>query len=272
MREARRHAGFLDDVRRLDRAPDVLTMVLLRRPEYRALFAIWQEMIAGHVVELDDAALEAPFENLPYLYELWGTLEMVRAVVEDAVTSGFEVRQERLFRRLPGSVLIEGLRANQPMVELVDPGNGAELRIVPQRSFAGSGALRSVSFEQVPDLAVELDRPGHETEVYLFDPKYKLRADGEQARPVKDDIDKMHAYRDAIISAKTGERVVRYAAILYPGPSCSYGDGVAALHADPADGDAIRHLVFDAVVRGPLCGMRPERPGDQCAGQAASRC
>ncbi|MGH6895782.1 MAG: DUF2357 domain-containing protein [Geminicoccaceae bacterium] len=244
---ARRHVAFLDEVRPLERSPHVLTMVLRRRAEYRGVLAIWQEMVAGYVVELEDAALEAPFENIPYLYELWATLEIVLAIVEAAEAHDFKVPQQRLIRRIPGSLLVEALRRNEPVAVLQHPETRARLRIVPQRSFGRSGPLRSVSFEQVPDLAVEVDLPGRETEVYLFDPKYKFRTDGDRVMPLKEDIDKMHAYRDAIISATTRQRVVRYAGILYPGPSRRYGDGVAALNAHPEHPGAIRSVVFDTL-------------------------
>ena len=48
----------------------------------------------------------------------------------------------------------------------------------------------------------------------------------------KVDIDKMHAYRDAI-SDKNNNRVVDYAAILYPGRFESFGGDIEALSARP---------------------------------------
>jgi hypothetical protein len=48
----------------------------------------------------------------------------------------------------------------------------------------------------------------------------------------------VHAYRDAIISRRQG-RVVRHAAILYPGPAWVSGGGVSAISADPLDPDAL---------------------------------
>ena len=58
--------------------------------------------------------------------------------------------------------------------------------------------------------------------LFVFDPKYKLDSEGHDeesltGRPHKTDIDKMHAYRDAI-RGEGGKRVIEYAAILYPGP------------------------------------------------------
>jgi hypothetical protein len=85
--------------------------------------------------------------------------------------------------------------------------------------------------------AVEIQQPKSPPRLYLFDPKYKLKGElleGESpdGRPKKVDIDKMHAYRDAIRDQED-VRAVRHAAILYPGPSISYAEGIEALHAYP---------------------------------------
>ena len=101
-------------------------------------------------------------------------------------------------------------------------------------------------------------RPGTWPYLLIFDPKYKLQsefiaricsgtrrrariadddAEGATGRPKKVDIDKMHAYRDAIQLDR--RRVVDFAAILYPGPAVSYGTEVAALPAYPTRADEL---------------------------------
>jgi predicted component of viral defense system (DUF524 family) len=91
--------------------------------------------------------------------------------------------------------------------------------------------------------------------LHLFDLKYKLDGktgeDGaSDGRPKKDDIDKMHAYRDAIRDAAFN-RVVQTATILYPGPDASYPTGVGALYAYPGDDHAlighVREIVHEAL-------------------------
>jgi predicted component of viral defense system (DUF524 family) len=69
--------------------------------------------------------------------------------------------------------------------------------------------------------------------IYLFDPKYKSEGDvsDEQNTQLKKiDIDKIHVYRD-VIRDQQGNHVVKYAAILYPGESCTYYDGIEAIRA-----------------------------------------
>jgi len=99
----------------------------------------------------------------------------------------------------------------------------------------------------VPDVTVEVRPQGDSPQLYVFDPKYKLDSDQESignGSPKKEDIDKMHAYRDAL-RGQHGERVVRYAAILYPGPEVSFSAGdhtpeIAALSANPEQPGALK--------------------------------
>jgi predicted component of viral defense system (DUF524 family) len=86
----------------------------------------------------------------------------------------------------------------------------------------------------------------------LLDPKYKLDseadADPGDGMPKKEDVDKMHAYRDAIRDV-SGAHVVQHAATLYPGTSKTYGDGLSAIRAYPGDEHDMRHRVRDLVGR-----------------------
>ena len=113
---------------------------------------------------------------------------------------------------------------------------------------------------------------GRQSVIALFDPKYKLWSEstgeidrdeiddgqelqaGDGSRPVKMDIDKMHAYRDAIRD-ETGTRVVRYAAILYPGTTEEFGDEVAALQARPLAAGDLKGRIAQ-VIRGLLVEPR----------------
>jgi len=122
-------------------------------------------------------------------------------------------------------------------VELLHGGTGTQVRLIPERTYGTSGALRSISYAERPDVAVEVVPVGEPAPVYFFDPKDKLdgepvHGDGSDGKPRKGDIDKMHAYRDAIRDA-SGGRVVRSAAILYPGPAVRYAAGIEALPTCP---------------------------------------
>jgi hypothetical protein len=247
LRRARHVAHFLDDVASLSYLPDHLTMVLLRRSDYRAALEGYLDFRRSAHVRLEEPALEAPLENLPALYETWGTLQVILALLDVAGSHGFtEVRQQLATRESDG-VFLRVLKNGDPAVVLRRELDHTTVRLTPQRAYGRRGKpLRSVSFSQTPDIAIEVDH-GDETHVLLFDPKYKLDSEEASAldingRPKKVDIDKMHAYRDAI-RTEAGDRVVDHAAILYPGPLTTFGPGLEALPALPGSAGALEQCL-----------------------------
>ena len=230
LRAARHAAEFLDGVGALRTAPDRLTQVLLRRPAYRAALEGFVRFRRCARIRLDHPAMDAPMQDVPALYELWGTLIVLSEILALADTGGWQVVSQRLVK--PGAV--------DPLVTVLGTGVLLELRkggfratLHVQRSFNRTGAdLHSISFEQRPDLVLEIHGGAGGRVLHLFDPKYKLSSAELNGGPVKADLDKMHAYRDAIRDGN-GLRVVRSAAILYPGPDRLFGDGIGALSALP---------------------------------------
>lgn len=265
---ARSKAAFLDEVSELTEPPSRLTMVLLKRSEYRSALEGFIEFRRSAVVRLDEPLLQSPLKSLPVLYELWGTLQVISALQRVAESRGYRLVSEELFRRGAGQLWLRVLSAGRPALTMECPLTGRILKLIPQRNYsAGSSTSveHSVSFAKRPDVVVELTEPSGDKEIWIFDPKYKLRGSGtgegggsedqpelhdlgQSAKPKQVDIDAMHAYRDAIRGAD-GERLVRYAAILYPGPTQTYGAGLGALHADPADALDLRDELEKVLAR-----------------------
>ena len=235
LRNAERAATFLTEVSTPRDLPIVLTMVLLNRPEYRAVLDALVEFRRSVAVHLEDAALDAPLQNLPYLYQRWCLLEVIDTVTRVAGDHGYRVVQERLYRRRQGALFIDVLPMGEPLVRYRHDESGTEITLTHERTFHLTGSPRSVSFPQRPDIVLEVRAQDLEPRLFVFDPKYKLDSEGLDeeglvGRPKKSDIDKMHAYRDAI-RGYGGRQVIDYAAILYPGPSKHFGNNVAALQA-----------------------------------------
>lgn len=249
LRDARRLASFLDQVAPLSEPPSRVSMLLLRQPEYRAAMEGFIEFRRSAIVHLREPAIDAPLENLPFLYQCWGLLEVLSVVLDAAVDRGYRVVTERLAVRVAGELWIRLLIDGEPVAELSHPESSRRVRIVPQRRYkVRQGDLRSISFEQIPDISIEFIR-GEEIALYIFDPKYKLRGDDGAdpgSRPKKEDVDIMHAYRDAIRAAN-GERVVRHAALLYPGSSRRFGAGLAAIQAQPHAYEQLRREVYSVL-------------------------
>jgi hypothetical protein len=243
---ALREASFLEDVSLPTHPPSRLTMVLLRRGPYRAVLERYLEFRREAYVELDDPGLNVPLDNLPHLYELWGTLQVIDVLLDQARASEYDSVEHRLARQIGRGVYIKVLPDGSPALTLRRSRDGHVVRLMPQRTFGRTTpGVRSISFSQRPDVVVEISRPDEEPVLIVCDPKYKLQSEdqptsgewGDSAipagQPKKIDIDTMHAYRDAIRTVD-GERVVHYAAILYPGPEVRYPPGIEALTADPA--------------------------------------
>jgi predicted component of viral defense system (DUF524 family) len=233
-------------------------MVFLNVPAYRAAMQGYFEFSKSYSVRVDDPRLDAPLENMPTLYQLWGTMAVIKVLLECAATAGFRVRKHTLLRRVADGFWFRYLPDGEPAVVLYHPKSRAVVRLIPERTYRTSGALRSISFQQRPDIAVEIESPAGQTKILLFDPKYKLQSEESDAAshqgeegdavgsPKKVDIDKMHAYRDAIRGGDLG-RAVSYAAILYPGAEVRFSDDIEALRAYPGDIEALTSRLTEVI-------------------------
>jgi predicted component of viral defense system (DUF524 family) len=231
-RRARKQAAFLDDVSTLARAPSQVTMVQMKVPTYRDALSSYLEFRKKPDVSLVDAALDAPLENLPDLYQHWAALELLVLLVETATECGFTVDEQNLVHREVQGLQVKLLREGVPVLRLRNEITGLRAEATLQKSFGVHGSLRSISFRQVPDVTLQVIDRDERPSLFLFDPKYKLDSDSTDdgsvsVSPKKEDIDKMHSYRDAI-RTREGSPVVEYAAILYPGPHVAYGESAGA--------------------------------------------
>jgi predicted component of viral defense system (DUF524 family) len=244
---SRHEARFLEGVALPGYLSTRTTMVLLRRPLYRAAFERFLEFQRDAYVMLDDDALDAPLDNLPHLYETWSVLQVIKAVIEIAEEAQFVTQSQRIARHVGQSVFVRVVPDGKVALVMTHPDDGREIRVIPQRSFSrNSKRYRSMSLSQRPDITVEVSSPAGRPTLLLFDPKYKLHSEnvaapvdddddsleGAPGQPKKVDIDKMHAYRDAIRDEER-RTVVRHAAILYPGPTVVFEEAVSALSARP---------------------------------------
>ncbi|MBI5513711.1 MAG: DUF2357 domain-containing protein [Deltaproteobacteria bacterium] len=246
LREARRAARFLDEVAVLAVPPARVTMVLARRRDYRAAYDGLLELRRSAVVELRAADLESPIDNLPGLFQTWGTLRVIAVALKLAAVHKWVVTRQRLALSLAGGAVVELLPDGEPVLTFAR--DGTVLQFIPERTYSHGGPLRAITYEQRPDIAVERYESDGSVAVWILDPKYKLIGDESSGagRPVKADIDKMHAYRDAIRDAHD-TRVVCFAGVLYPGDTEQWGKGIAALRTHPEDIPALEEALQEVL-------------------------
>src|SRR5947209_5160548 len=125
---ARRMAAFLDEVLFPFYLPTHNTMVLLNHPAYHAALAGYLEFHSSQGVYLEESALEAPLENLPFLYQTWGTLEVFSVLLDVTGTLGYQVIEQSLARKDAGGVFIKLLPDGLPMVVLKHPVHGTVIK------------------------------------------------------------------------------------------------------------------------------------------------
>ena len=170
------------------------------------------------------------------LYEAWGLFQALEALlalghVPEAATHAaapalFAVHQERLT-----FALVKGVESR---VGLTAP-DGRRLALFYNRSYPQR--VRSLSRTMQPDVAIESAE-----KTWVLDPKFKSYATpGAEG----DDVDQMHAYRDAIVDAQGQKRVTR----------------AWCLFAGPADGSA-RPLIAYGPAAASIVGALCLRPGD----------
>lgn len=240
---ARLNAAFMDEVASTAHVPGQVTMVLLNRPAYHAAFEGYLELHRRISVRLNDPRLDLPLENLPDLYQLWGTLTTCAALLHVAASHGYRLERQSLVRRIGTDIFVQAVPAGKSAIRLTHPDRGTVVTLTPERSYGLSGPLGSISFSQIPDITIALERPDEPPRLLLLDPKYKLDSEAGATplavgRPKKVDIDKMHAYRDAIRD-DTRRRVVLAACTIYPGQTVRYAAGIEALQGDPGHPQAL---------------------------------
>ena len=224
------------------------SLKMTRLPHYRQALGLWSRFRHSLAATLDDRLLDAPLDNLPYLYELWGTLMALKGTIEAIAESNWTVENHVIFRESPYGFAIEPLLGGRAALVARSNDQALRLEFIPQApANAGGSEFGSISNSMRPDVAVMIWRGTSLETVLLFDPKYKRQKQG----PVAEDINKMHTYRDAI-RGRGQRRVVRYAAIMYPGAAeKDYAGRVGAISAipgkQPSPSERVRFIVANTI-------------------------
>lgn len=235
---ARLHAVFLDEVSPLEEPPSRVSMIQLRIPTYRGVLETLLDLLRIISVQLDHPAMEHALEELPTLYQYWGTLQVLQTLLIIGELRGFTVESHSLLRRDVSGLVFSVFPQGKAALILRHPTTGSRISLYPEQSFGRSATqgFFSLSYQKRPDVCIVSESPGQPPQLLLFDPKYKLlseeNAHPNDGKPLREDIDKMHTYRDAI-RHKEIERPVAFAGIIYPGQTEHFGKGLSALGCTP---------------------------------------
>jgi hypothetical protein len=235
VQQAWKRASFLQKVSELTKPPTKASMTLQNRPLYKAIWKGYLEFQRELRPVLGSKALDAPLKNLPSLYQLWSALNIIVNTLDIARENG------SMFRKTKKGFL--ELDPKGIDVSLKHPGREKRIKIQREKKYSHgkNSDLKSVSYGKIPDLSILFYEGSEIKSVYIFDPKYKNRKgisegkgkDYKSEAPVRSDVDKMHTYRDSIRSPD-GDRIVRYAATLFPGETRKFSNGLHAIGLKPS--------------------------------------
>jgi hypothetical protein len=215
-----------------------------RDPEYRTVYRVWRLLRRRPLIAWDAATIAIPVGELHRLYERWCAASVAMALLE---LPGHSAIAQALLRD-EGDEQLLALPEGEPLVVLEAPG-GARLSLRYQARYAPRGApLRSLDrHTRVPDLALEIVRPGGELSVLVLDAKYRLDATGGVP---EDALADAYSYLGSI-GATGGGRAAIACALLYPGRGRPeiYASGTAAIPLLPGDDRALREWLGDVLER-----------------------
>lgn len=172
---------------------------MLSLPLYHRALKLWQGLQTGFWPDWSDQLRQA-YQSLSLLYQYWCLLQCMQQLLPAAQAEGWEC------------VLLSPPRQRGQCVLKLHKGQQI-LSLWHERSFGQSGPVRSLSRQQRPDITLIHEDQGNYS-LWVFEVKF--RSAGHQA--FKADLDRLHAYRDALRSLQ-GQTVVRQAVLLYPGPA-----------------------------------------------------
>jgi len=189
-------SAWIQEVGALTVVPQAST-VLQRKNGYRQWYSLYQQWLLGGQFPLPNEWLRilVDTKDIAKIYEFWCFFTVVDLIEQQIGVPPNAINETAGWDEL--GKLVNGLRVDFTCWE--NP-----LQVYYNKCF--SGGKESYSLTYRPDISVRWQESWHH-----FDAKFKAGSDGQGGKAVKkEDLDKMHTYRDAIQGTNT-------VWVLYPG-------------------------------------------------------
>jgi hypothetical protein len=141
-RLARSRASFLNGVKTPFITLSHITMVLLKKPAYRAVLDGYLELLKQFLVRLEEPLLVHALTEFPSLYQLWGTLKVISATLQVCGQLGFRCNGHPLLKRDEAGLFVKVVADGQPAVELTRRATGTKVKIIPMKTVASNNQGR----------------------------------------------------------------------------------------------------------------------------------
>ncbi|POR00269.1 hypothetical protein AU468_09775 [Alkalispirochaeta sphaeroplastigenens] len=194
------------------------SLVLHQKAGYSVVYRCWQKLKMYLAVLGRQAAIS--MKNVAELYEVWCFLEIRDLLLDLGFT---EVTPNRVFVNQRG--LEQIVRDGCFGAFAFTRSDGVKVRLAHEPVFrSNTKPIFALVTAQMPDILLEVEFPGDDRFIWLFDAKYRIQeGDSINDYAPDDAINQMHRYRDALIYKHSQHgmlghsRPVFGAYVLYPG-------------------------------------------------------
>lgn len=196
---------------------------ILQLPAYALCLRVWLALRQGFAPHLEGFT-DLPYADLALLYQHWCLLQILEQLLNWGQTHDWQVAEANL-----------SLRRGNCLLSLQQ--DARRLSLYVEASYEGQpvkAEFYSLSHTQRPDISLKLLQKGQPSKLLVFDTKYRAASN----LPLKEDLDKLHAYRDAIRSAE-GQPALWRAILLYPGSRQSYREALEAWQLLPGQNNPL---------------------------------
>jgi hypothetical protein len=216
--------------------------VLQRKNGYRQWYSFYQKILLGSNYPLPHEDITALVEgrNIAKIYEYWCFFTVIDLV--EKITENKPYTFKRIINQDGYEKLKEGLQVSFSL-------NKKPLHIFYNRTFSKNRGSYSQSY--APDISILWEK-----QWYHFDAKFKfsLKNNDEKSYKTvkKEDIDKMHTYKDAIIDTKgvwvlfPNEQDEYY--VFYQDPREEKSSGIGAIGIIPGEEKVLYRILKDILI------------------------
>ena len=218
---------------------------MLAHPVYAQAAQMIRQFRQSFAFDWSSPLFALPSRETWRLYEVWCLFQVADTLQELGYQNVAQGRSPELFQVKEGRLLLALMKGKESGLRLARS-SGETVEISYNRAFPAK--KRSLSRTMQPDITLERTE-GTTERLWLLDPKFKpYETPGSEG----DDIDQMHAYRDAILDSR-GDKPVARAWCLYAGqangqnrPQIVYGPAaesvVGALCLRPGEASGMMRL------------------------------
>ncbi len=180
---------------------------------YQTAFALIRTLNRGLAPFLG-GSFDLSYRDTPTLYEYWTWFLLIQTFQNLGFTPQVD---KNLFHLTQRGIYLSPTQGEASAIHLQK--HTTHIRCLYNRTYSTASG-RALTHDLRPDIVIEVQTPSART-VHAFDAKYRREDHLGYWVPLREDIDKMHAYRDAVgqVVQDNFKRILKSAIVLFPAPA-----------------------------------------------------